>query len=223
LDKLSKFAKPAASEKSPPKPKKPDISPKKEERVKPLPRLCTSGKVVEIAELDGLQVSSPKESLQSNITDVSADLGDMRSQEKADSEGQGLSPLAFSLLFNILVVAVTQVNQAIRMGTGSPYAKFVVNHTLNMTSHCWHVFKCIYTGVSRYQATGAWPKGRSDQAISRFIMELFQAIVYLLILGFAAMLIGRTAGYVVLVTSWIVWFARPFAWAFQCVGRALIM
>ncbi|KAJ5210953.1 hypothetical protein N7491_010768 [Penicillium cf. griseofulvum] len=222
LDKLSKFAKPAASEKSP-KAKKPDTSPKREERVKPLPRLCTSGKVMEIAELDGLQVSSPKESLQSNITDVSADLGDMRSQEKTDSEGQGLSPLAFSLLFNILVVAVTQVNQAFRMGTGSPYAKFVADHTLNMTSHCWRVFKCIYTVVSRYQTTGAWPKGRSDQAITRFMVELFQAIVYLLILGFAAMLIGRTAGYVVLVTSWIVWFARPFAWAFQCVGRALIM
>ncbi|KAJ5372833.1 hypothetical protein N7517_004839 [Penicillium concentricum] len=224
LDKISKIAKPVAPEKSPPpKAKKPDTSPKKEELVKTLPRLRTSGKVLEIAELDGLQVASPKESLQSSITDVSADLGDLRSQDNAHSDGQGLNPLALSLLFNILVVAVTQVNKAFRMGTGSPYVKFVVNNTLNMTGHCWRVSKCIYTVVSRYQATGAWPKPRNDQAISRFMVELLQAIVYLLILGSAAILIGRTAGYVVLVTSWIIWFARPFAWAFQCVGRALIM
>ncbi|KAJ5519919.1 hypothetical protein N7463_000372 [Penicillium fimorum] len=224
LDKLSKIAKLAASENSPlPKAKKPDTSPKKEERVKTLPHLRTSGDVLEIAELDGLQVASPKESLQSSITDVSADLGDMCSQDNADSDGQGPNPLALSLLFNILVVAVTQVNKAFRMGTGSPYVKFVVNNTLNMTSHCWRVSRCIYIVVSRYQATGAWPKPRNDQAISQFMVELLQAIVYLLILGFSAIVIGRTAGYVVLVSSWIIWFARPFAWAFQCVGRALIM
>jgi hypothetical protein len=33
-------------------------------------------------------------------------------------------------------------------------------------------------------------------------VELLQAIVYLLILGFAAMLMARTVGYVVLVSSW---------------------
>jgi hypothetical protein len=178
---------------------------------------------MEIAELDGLQVTSPKESLQSNITDVHADLGDMHSQDKSDSEGSGVNPLALSLVFNILVVAVTQVNRALRKGTDSYYTKFVVSNTLSMTGHCYRVFTCIYAAISRYQATGAWPKARDDQAISRFMVELLQAVVYLFILGFAAMLIGRTAGYVVLVSSWIVWFARPFAWAFQCVGRALIM
>jgi hypothetical protein len=214
---------PAPEKSSPPKAKTPDASPKKAEQAKALPRLHTSGKVLEIAELDGLQVASPKESLQSNITDVSADLGDMHSEDKDGSDGQGLHPLAFSLLFNILVVAVTQVNKALRMGTDSPYVKFVVNNTLNMTCHCWHVSKCIYITVSHYQATGAWPKPRRDQAITRFVVELLQAIVYLLILGFAAMLMARTVGYVVLVSSWIAWFARPFAWVFQCVGRALIM
>jgi hypothetical protein len=230
VDKIPRPAKPTASEKTPPpKAKKTETPPKKEdplkkeERTKPQPRLRTSGKIMEIAELDGLQVASPKESLQSNITDVHADLGDMHSQDKSDAEGNSINPLALSLVFNILVVAVTQVNRALRMGTDSYYTKFVVNNTLSMTGHCYHVFSCIYDAVSRYQATGAWPKARNDQAISRFMVELLQAVVYLFILGFAAMLIGRTAGYVVLVSSWIVWFARPFAWAFQCVGRALIM
>ncbi|CAI7615647.1 unnamed protein product [Penicillium glandicola] len=197
--KQSKSTNPAAAERSPPpKPKKPDTSPKKEEPVKFLPRLRTSGKVLEIAELDGFQVVSPKESLQSNITDVSADLGDMHSEDNDVSDRQGLNPLALSLLFNILVVAVTQVNKVLRMGTDSPYAKFVVHNTLNMTSHCWRVSKCIYTAVSRYQATGVWPKPRSDQAISQFMVELLQAIVYLFILGFTGMLICRTAHYIVL-------------------------
>lgn len=223
LDKTSSM-KSAVSERSPPpRATKSDTPPKKEAHVKPLPRLRTSDKVLEIAELDGLQVTSPKDSLQSNITDVSADLGDMRSKDEDDSDDQGLNPLALSLLFNILVVAVTQVNKALRIDTDSPYAKFVASNTLNMASHCWRVSECIYTVISHYQATGAWPKPRSDQSISQFMVELLQAIVYLLILGFAAMLITRTVGYVVLVSSWIVWFARPFAWIFQCVGRALIM
>lgn len=224
LDEASGSIKSAVSERSPPPmAAKPDTPPKKEAHVKPLPRLRTSDKVLEIAELDGLQVASPKESLQSNITDVSADLGDMHSQDDDDSDDQGLNPLALSLLFNILVVAVTQVNKTLRIGIDSPYARFVASNTLNMASHCWRVFECIYTVISHYQATGAWPKPRSDQSISQFMLELLQAIVYLLILGFAAMLITRTVGYVVLVSSWIVWFARPFAWIFQCVGRALIM
>lgn len=215
-----------------PKAKQVDIAPEKqadpkkresEQRTKPQPRLRTSGKVVEIAELDGLQVASPKESLQSNITDVNADLGNLHSQDNDESSSNLVSPLALSLIFNILVVAVTQVSRVFRTGSDSYYTNFVVNNTLSMTGHCYRVFSSIYTAFSRYQATGSWPKTNNDQAISRFMLELLQAVVYLFILGFAAMLIGRVAGYVVLVSSWIVWFARPFAWGFQWVGRALIM
>jgi hypothetical protein len=222
-DKPSQTATPTVSEKksSPPAAEKAD-PPKKEERVKPQPRIRTSSSVVEIAELDGLQVASPKESLQSNITDVYADLGEMHTREDEPSS-QGTNPLALSLVFDIIVVAVTEVSRPFRMGTDSAYSKFVVANILSMTRHCYRVFKCIYAALSRYQATGAWPKARNDQAISRFMLELLQAIVYLFILGFAAMVVGRAASYVVLVSSWIVWFARPLAWVFQWVGRALIM
>ncbi|OGE53518.1 hypothetical protein PENARI_c007G10703 [Penicillium arizonense] len=223
-DKPSQSAKPTISEKksSLPAAKKAD-TPKKDERVKPQPRIRTSSSVVEIAELDGLQVASPKESLQSNITDVYADLGEMHTRDEDEPSSQGTNPLALSLVFDIFVVAVTQVSRSFRMGTDSPCSKFVIANILNMTRHCYRVFKCIYAALSRYQATGSWPKARNDQAISRFMLELLQAVVYLFILGFAAMLVGRAASYVVLVSTWIVWFARPFAWAFQCVGRALIM
>ncbi|KAJ6064343.1 hypothetical protein N7499_013023 [Penicillium canescens] len=223
-DKPSQSAKPTISEKKSSllAAKKAD-TPKRDERVKPQPRIRTSNSVVEIAELDGLQVASPKESLQSNITDVYADLGEMHTRDEDEPSSQGTNPLALSLVFDIIVVAVTQVSRSFRMGTDSPCSKFVLANILNMTSHCYRVFKCIYAALSRYQATGSWPKARNDQAISRFMLELLQAVVYLFILGFAAMLVGRAASYVVLVSTWIVWFARPFAWAFQCVGRALIM
>ncbi|KAJ5753609.1 uncharacterized protein N7511_007762 [Penicillium nucicola] len=196
---------------------------KREERVKPQPRIRTSGSIMEIAELDGLQVASPSQPFQSNITNVYADLGDMHNRDEDEPSNQGSNPLALSLVFDIVVVAVTQVTRTFRMGSDSPYSKFVVVNIMNMARHCYRVFKCIYAAFSRYQATGAWPKARNDQAISRFMLELLQAIVYLFILGFAAMVVGRAASYVVLVSSWIVWFARPFAWVFQCVGRALIM
>ncbi|KAJ5780304.1 hypothetical protein N7457_005464 [Penicillium paradoxum] len=227
LDKPIKATKTATSaQPAPDKTKNPDAGSKADQRAKilPLPRLRTTDKVLEIAELDGLQVASPKDELfQPNITDVFADLGDMHHRNKDHDEGQGISPLILSLVFNILVIAVTQVNRIFRMGADSPYFKFVVNNTLNMTGHCWRVFECIFTAVSHYQATGAWPRPRGDKAIRQFMVELLQAVLYLLVLGFAAMLIGRTASYVVLVSRWILWFARPFVWVFQCIGRALIV
>ncbi|CAG8122331.1 unnamed protein product [Penicillium salamii] len=231
LDKTPNPPKSSASEKpSPPKSTKAETAPKKEspprkeekQRTKTLPRLSTSSRVTDVAELDGFQLASPKESLKPNIKNVPADLDDMHNQDSDASDINSLNPLALSLVFNILVVAVTQVNRLVRMGTDSSYTKFVINNTLSMTSHCFNVFSCIYTAIRDYQATGNWPKPQNDKAISRFMIDLLQAVVYLFILGFAATLIGRIAGYIVMVSSWIVWLAKPFALVFQLVGRALI-
>lgn len=180
-------------------------------------------KVVEIAELDGQQVASPKEEqhLQSNITDVGADPHELRSQEAEESEKDSVNPVALSAMLEMLVVAVSHMHQRGRQWTDSPYTKFVLSNVLNMTRHCYRTFRVIYSAISRYQATGSWPKARNDQAISRFLVEFLQAVVYLVILGFGALVVSRATSYVVFVGSWLFWFARPFAWAFQCVGRAL--
>ncbi|CAG7969095.1 unnamed protein product [Penicillium olsonii] len=228
LDKTSKASKTPAPEK--PSPPKVEAAPKKEspprkdekQRTKTLPRLSTSSRVTDVAELDGLQLVSPKESVQPNLNNLHSDLGDTPGPNNAGSDNNDFNPLALSLVFHILVVAITQVNRFVRMGTDSSYAKFVLNNTLSMTGHCFNVFSCIYGAFRDYQATGSWPKPQSDKAISRFMMDLLQAVVYLFILGFAATLVGRVAGYVVLVSSWIVWVAKPFAWVFQFVGRVLI-
>ncbi|KAJ5133325.1 hypothetical protein N7526_004690 [Penicillium atrosanguineum] len=177
---------------------------------------------VEIAELDGHQVPKRKESLQPNITDVCDDLGELNSQDKDEPFKDAANTQALSMMFEIVFVAVTNMHKGLLQVTDSPYAKFLVTNVLNMVRHCYRVFSLVYHVVSKYQTTGTWPTAKNDQAISRFLMELLQAIIYLFILGFGFMLAGRAASYVVLVGSWIVWFARPFAWAFQCVGRVLV-
>ncbi|KAJ5547977.1 hypothetical protein N7513_005211 [Penicillium frequentans] len=190
-------------------------------------------KVVEIAELDGQQVATSKKSLQANITDVHDDLQNLSSGEKDEEETKEFSiteittdndtnTIALSLIFEIVFLAITNMHKFALQTTDSPYIKFVVTNILNMTRHCYHVLSTICSTISVYQNTGSWPKAKNDQAISRFLVELLQAIVYLFILGFGALIAGRAAGYVVLVGTWIVWFARPFAWAFQCVTHALI-
>ncbi|KAJ5569629.1 uncharacterized protein N7459_009059 [Penicillium hispanicum] len=177
--------------------------------------------ISEIAELDGHQVTGGKDSLQPNITDVCDDLRGLQSRDNGASK-EGSNTIALSLVFDILVVAVTHVHRLGLQATDSPYAKFAASNVLNMVRHCFCVFSHVYEALSTYQATGKWPKAKNDQAISRFLVELLQAVVYLFILGFGALVISRAAGYLFLVGSWILWFARPFVWAFQCVTRALV-
>ncbi|KAJ5758707.1 hypothetical protein N7520_005863 [Penicillium odoratum] len=193
------------------------------EKFKEQARLRRATRVVEIAELDGQQVATSKRSLQANITDVHDDLENLSSDDKDDESAKDLSnTVALSLIFDIVFLAITFMHKFTLQTTNSPYLQFVISNVLNMTRHCYHVFSTIYSTISVYQNTGSWPKPKNDQAISRFLVELVQAIVYLFILGFGALIAARAAGYMVLVGTWVVWFARPFAWAFQCVTRALI-
>ena len=90
-----------------------------------------------------------------------------------------------------------------------------------MIEHCVHVGRRISVAISTYRSTGSWPKpGEKD--ISRSLADLGQAIVYLIALGFLMIIIGRAAGYVVLLGSWVVWFAKPFGWAFGLIAKALV-
>jgi hypothetical protein len=264
--------------------------------------LLRTAKVVEIAELDGQQVSNPKESIpvpkevpkvakeahkpvkeaakvpkeapklpkessklpketsrlskeipKSNTAQTRAEAREVRSLEKITTREKrhatndkstekhrsrrdesplgaaiavkdvkdAFNPVALSLAFELAVATATYIHRNFRNWVDNPHVKSVLGSIMNMARHCYRVFMCIFHAVSRYQSTGSWPKPRNDQAISKFLVELLQAIVYLFVLGFGAVVIGRVAGYVVLVGSWVVWFARPFAWTVQSVGRAL--
>lgn len=66
-----------------------------------------------------------------------------------------------------------------------------------------------------------WPK-LSRREIVLFISRFWQYIVYFLAFGFAMMILGRVASFIVIVGSWIAWFAWPFVWVFGTVGRLLV-
>lgn len=179
-----------------------------------------------IAELDGHQVTGRKNKLQSNITDVNdvcEDLHELNAREKDDHSRENINPVALSMIFEIVVVAVTNMHRLALQVTDSPYAKFVASNVVSMVRHCYQVFSQVIHAIAQYQATGAWPKLKDDKAIGRFLVELLQAVVYLAILGFSTMVVYRAASYALLVASWFLWLARPFTWVFNCTTRALIM
>lgn len=179
-------------------------------------------KTVEIAELDGEQVPTAKEDFQPNITNVE-ELRDLPAEDKDQKiPGDVANTLALSLIFEIVFFTVTNIHKLALQLPNSPYINFLINNVSSMTTHCFDVFNCIYRAITVYQATGKWPKPRSDQAISRFLVEFLQALVYLVILGLGALCVGRAAGYAYLVVSWVLWLARPVAWTFHCMTRLLI-
>jgi hypothetical protein len=179
-----------------------------------------------IAELDGHQVTGRKNRLQSNITDVSdvcEDLHVLNAREKDDRSKENTNPVALSMIFEIVVVAVTNMHRLALQVTDSPYAKFVASNVVSMVLHCYQVLSRLIHATAHYQATGSWPKLKDDKAISQFLVELLQAVVYLAILGFSTMIVYRVASYALLVASWLLWLVRPFAWVFNCFTRAFIM
>jgi hypothetical protein len=201
---------------------------KEEARVRRANKLATEKGVdiAGIAELDGHQVTGRKNKLQSNITDVHdvcEDLHELNAREKDDHSKENLNPIALSMIFEIVVVAITNMHRLAVQVTDSPYAKFIASNVLSMVRHCYRVFNQVIHAAAQYQATGVWPKAKDDKAISRFLVELLQAVVYLAILGFSTMIVYRATSYALLVASWFLWLARPFAWVFNCTTRALIM
>lgn len=96
----------------------------------------------------------------------------------------------------------------------------VLRAVVGMVEHCIHVSRCALLAIAVYRSTGTWPKaGQFD--LGRSLTDLGQALVYLVALGFVMIIIGRAAGYIVLVGSWVVWFAKPFGWTFGLLARAL--
>ncbi|KKK17407.1 hypothetical protein P175DRAFT_0462166 [Aspergillus ochraceoroseus IBT 24754] len=188
-------------------------------------RILREAKVVEVAELDGQQVEDPREATP-NIKPTGPDL-DLR-DHKMQADAKGIIRLeSLNLIIDMVLVFTAQAHgfygqiKANRRSK-SVLLKLFLNGILGMLEHCLHVARNILAVVSTYNATGDWPK-TNDKDLARSLAEIGQAMVYLVVLGFIMMIVGRAAGYVVLIGSWVVWFARPFALVFATVGRALLV
>lgn len=201
---------------------------KEEARIRRAAKMASEngGNIAGIAELDGHQITGRKNKLQSNITDVNdvcEDLHELNAREKDEHSKENIHPIALSMIFEIVVVAITNMHRLALQITESPYAKFLASNVLSMLRHCYRIFSQVVRTVMQYQATGSWPAVKDDKAFSRFMVELLQAVIYVLILGFTTLIVYRTASYALLVASWFLWLVRPFAWVFNLTTRALIM
>jgi hypothetical protein len=88
-----------------------------------------------------------------------------------------------------------------------------------MALHCFKMCKRLAEAYIEYNQTGVLPKSCTDD-LGQFSRDIGQALVNFAVLGLVFIVIGRAAGYVLLVASWIVWFCRPFGWFFgRLIGR----
>ncbi|KAF7595889.1 hypothetical protein BBP40_004382 [Aspergillus hancockii] len=186
-----------------------------------------TARIVEVAELDGLQVDDTKEErkvdqkedhnpgdkhmqkekIRFKVADLHADL--RRSSVQPDYRGV-LNSVTMSLIMDIFVLSAAQAQGLYTQVMDSRHSRtdlfrLALNCVLKMVEHCLDVFRNLLNAYSIYNTTGDWPKP-SEKDISRFATDLCQAMVYLVALGFVMMLVGRAVGYVVLIEG--------FYWAY---------
>ncbi|KAG2413606.1 hypothetical protein HFD88_002795 [Aspergillus terreus] len=201
-----------------------------------------SARIVEVAELDGFQLGEPRESRKEsgtvgarfegrrspaqNVTINAVSTVRRRSIAAPSEPQQVLNPLTWSLIMDILALSAAQAHDIYNQLVGNrksrmDLAKASLNCILGMLGHCLYVFKEILTAFATYNATGKWPHNEDKDLLSS-LTEFGQAILYLVALGFLMMMVGRAAGYVVLIGSWIVWFTKPFGWILGSLARAVL-
>ena len=162
------------------------------------------------AELDG--------EAQQTAQDAAADSPD--NAENSDNEDAAY-PLTLALLFDILILSIAYIQRLSSDFLSNECPQVILQSVVKMLEHCAHVTRHISLAFSTYRSTGSWPKsGNGDLCDS--LTDIAQAAVYLISLGFMMIIIGRAAGYVVIVGSWVVWMAKPFGWALGLVARALV-
>lgn len=193
-------------------------SPVLEGRPKSVAR-ARSPKTDEIAELDGLQVPTSESSPPEQDTALVKCNG---GKGNADISSSVFNFLSFSLLFDICVLSATQLYDFSRRYNIPQHASIMAERVIEMAGHCFHVAKRVLNGIVVYKRTGSWPKSNNEE-IALLMRDMGQAGVYFFVLGFVIMILGRAAGYMVFLGSWVVWVAKPFGWLFGKVGKALFI
>ncbi|KAL4917246.1 hypothetical protein BDW62DRAFT_86554 [Aspergillus aurantiobrunneus] len=180
-------------------------------------------KIVDVAELDGHQVNDHRENnFGNNSSHSNYDQLDNRIRPDIT---RIMSSETLHMIIDMIFLFGNQVQgfcQQIKANRGSKLVllKLFLNGILGMLEHCLLVLRKGLAVISAYNTTGVWPKA-NDKDLAWLFTDLGQALVYLVVLGFVAMVIARAVGFVILIGSWVVWFARPFALAFRTVSRVL--
>lgn len=120
-------------------------------------------------------------------------------------DNQSLDSLIFSLTARV---------------SGQLRHRLVLHDILHVGDQLVHMVKQCY-GVSwrlmkiyfEYRRSGQLPETDQKELV-QIGRDIVQMVVNIVVLGFVLMLVGRAAGYVILIASWIVWLSRPFRWLF---------
>lgn len=130
-------------------------------------------------------------------------------------------PLTLALLFDILILTIAYIQRFSSEFLGNEYPQVILQSIVKMLEHCANVSRHVSLAFLTYRSTGSWPKSGNGDLCDSFT-DIAQAAVYLVSLGFMIIIIGRAAGYVVIVGSWVVWMAKPFGWALGLLAKALV-
>ena len=171
-----------------------------------------SAEIVDVAELDGQQLQREKAQ---NATTHSPDNSESGDNEDAEY------PLTISLVFDIIILSIAFIQRLSSEFLGNEYPQLILQSFVKMLEHCAHVSRHVSLAFSTYRSTGSWPKAGNGDFCGSFT-DIAQAVVYLISLGFLMIIIGRAAGYIVIVGRWVVGMAKPFGWEFGWVARALV-
>ncbi|BCS18067.1 putative NTP binding protein [Aspergillus puulaauensis] len=182
-------------------------------------------KIFDVAELDGHQLDDNRED--SSDDKVRHFDQDQNGSETRSDTKRFMSSQTFHMVIDMVFLFFAQVQgfyRQIEANRGSKVVllKLFLNGILGMLEHCLCVFRRGLTIISAYNATGVWPKA-DDKDSAWLLADFGQAMAYLLILGFVAMVISRAVGVVILIGAWIMWFVRPFALTIRAISRILFL
>ncbi|KAA8650637.1 hypothetical protein EYZ11_002822 [Aspergillus tanneri] len=191
-----------------------------------------SARIFEVAELDGQQVDDLKDEPKEQVLRPKSTTTINSSSHNANVEIQEtvkdavVDSVTFGLIIDIIVLSIAQAqglyDQIIaNRNSRTELLKVSLTCILRMAGHCLYVLWNVLTACYVYNTTGSWPRP-NEKDLARSLTELGQAVIYLVALGFIMMVVGRAAGYIVLVGSWVVWVTKPFGWILGALGRALL-
>lgn len=82
-----------------------------------------------------------------------------------------------------------------------------------MIKHCLQVSCRILYACFVYWRTGLWPRPSKGEPVL-LMQDIGQAAINFILLVFVLMVVGKVAGCVVIVATFIVWLSKPFTWLF---------
>lgn len=126
-----------------------------------------------------------------------------------------------ALSFGIFYLSFTKFNSFLR--DHKIYSQILLSceKLFCMASHCLKVCKRLASAWLEYNQTGCLPQSCVDD-FGDFAADIAQALVNFAVLCFVFVVVVKMAGYVVVVTNWMVWFTRPVGWVFGNLLSAVL-